>query len=251
MSAIDAVSRIQDIQATLLALRGERGATGAGSAGATAFADALSGATTDRAAGATGPAPTGAGDAGSAIVADARRYLGVPYVFAGEDESGMDCSGLVQRVLEDLGATGVPRLVQGQATIGEEVPSLAQAQPGDLISIDGNSHIVIYAGENKVIHAPRPGKVVSEVPVWFDDSRIVSIRRVPADYVPGVAAADASGAGARSTAATASAASAASITAASSMTSALTALTGSGTTSWTSPSSMMDLAYRQLIGDVA
>jgi len=248
MSAIDAISRIQDIQATLLTLRGDRGATGAGSAGASAFADALSGATTDRAAGTTGSAPAGAGDAGSAIVADARRYLGVPYVFAGEDESGMDCSGLVQRVLEDLGATGVPRLVQGQATIGEAVPSLAQAQPGDLISIDGNSHIVIYAGDNKVIHAPRPGKVVSEVPVWFDDSRIVSIRRVPEDYVPGVAAADASSAGARSTAATASAAS---VTAASSMTSALTALTGSGTTSWTSPSSMMDLAYRQLIGDVA
>lgn len=124
--------------------------------------------------------PTG-GVTGQAVTDAAMKYLGVPYVFGGEDASGMDCSGLVQRVYADLGIE-VPRLVSGQMTAGTEVASLAEAQPGDLIVTDNAEHIVIYAGDNKVIHAPYEGRTVSHVERWFDDSDIVTIRRiVPAD----------------------------------------------------------------------
>ena len=83
----------------------------------------------------------------------------------------------MQRVYKDLGID-VPRLVSGQAKLGTEVPSLAQAKPGDLIVTGGGEHILIYAGDHKVIHAPREGKNVSLVEAYMDDSEIDTIRRV-------------------------------------------------------------------------
>ncbi len=125
--------------------------------------------------------PPGAASAGGqAVVAGAQRYLGVPYVFGGEDTSGMDCSGLVQRVFADLGIE-VPRVVQDQARVGVEVPSLAEAQPGDLLITRDRGHIVIYAGDGMIIHAPRPGKNVELVPNYLGQGDIGTIRRI----VPG------------------------------------------------------------------
>ncbi|WP_203135621.1 C40 family peptidase [Microbacterium sp. JZ31] len=124
------------------------------------------------------------GATGADVVAQAEKYLGVPYVFGGEDASGMDCSGLVQRVFADLGID-VPRVVQDQADVGTEVPSLDQAQPGDLLVTKGEGHIVIYAGDGKIIHAPRPGKDVQLVDNYLSPSEISTIRRiVPAEATP-------------------------------------------------------------------
>lgn len=122
---------------------------------------------------------TPAATTGADIATTAQKYLGVPYVFGGEDASGIDCSGLVQRTLADLGIDA-PRLVSGQSTIGTEVPSKDQVQPGDLIVLDGGEHIVIAIGDGKVIHAPEPGRNVQIADMWFDDSDIVTIRRVGA-----------------------------------------------------------------------
>jgi hypothetical protein len=58
------------------------------------------------------------------------------------------------------------------------VPSLKDAQPGDLIVLKNNEHIVIYAGDGKVIHAPDVGRNVSEVTNWLTDADIETIRRV-------------------------------------------------------------------------
>lgn len=198
----DAIGRIAQIQATLVQLDGVGKTTATSSASvsasvsassgtagtsATDFADALAGAL-----GTTGASDATAGGGavtGADVVADAKKYLGVPYVFGGTSASGLDCSGLVQRVFKDLGID-VPRLVSGQSTVGTEVPSLAQAQPGDLIVTNGGEHIVIYAGNGKVIHAPSEGRNVSLVDNWMDDSDIVTIRRV----VPQASAASASAA---------------------------------------------------------
>lgn len=114
---------------------------------------------------------------GDAVVEEAMKYLGVPYVWGGEDASGMDCSGLVQRVFADLGVT-VPRVARAQATVGTEVPSLAQAQPGDLVVTRGGAHIAIYLGDNKIIHAPQPGENVSIREMFETDADILTIRRV-------------------------------------------------------------------------
>jgi len=179
--------RIGAIQALIQELAAPRAAaTTTAAAGATAtatdFASALSalGLPTDT----TG---TAGGVTGEQIVAQATKYLGVPYVFGGEDETGMDCSGLVQRVLADLGIDA-PRVVVDQADIGVEVPSLDQAQPGDLIVTRDEGHIVIYAGDGKIIHAPRPGKDVQLVDNYLSPAEIGTIRRV-ATAQPAAAAA--------------------------------------------------------------
>ena len=169
MSAIDAVNRIQQIQETFAALQTGTVAD-ASATSSESFASTLAGTQPDATA-ATGSVT------GQDIVADAKKYLGVPYVFGGTTSAGMDCSGLVQTVLKDLGISS-PRLVSGEATLGTAVPSLKDAQPGDLIVLKNNEHIVIYAGDGKVIHAPDVGRNVSEVTNWLTDADIETIRRV-------------------------------------------------------------------------
>lgn len=153
--------------------------------GGTAFADALAVLTgTSSASGASGTgldesasiAP-GSGVTGQDLVASARKYLGVPYVWGGESlaEGGLDCSGLVQRALADLGVDGVPRVARDQATIGTEVASLDDALPGDLVVLSGGSHIGIYVGDGQMIDAPKPGATVTVRDVYAEPT---TIRRI-------------------------------------------------------------------------
>jgi peptidoglycan DL-endopeptidase CwlO len=198
MTMIEAMGRIEQIQSTLLQLSIPKTSptkTEASAAFAASLASALGTSSTSStgATGATGSAVANPGAAtGTDVVASARKYLGVPYVFGGEDASGMDCSGLVQRVYADLGID-VPRLVSGQMKIGTEVGSLAEAQPGDLIVTGGGEHILIYAGNNQVIHAPYEGRTVSLVDAYMTDADIDTIRRVVPH--PNAAAASATGTG--------------------------------------------------------
>jgi len=127
----------------------------------------------------TAPATTttSTGPTGADVVADAEKYLGVPYVLDGESTKGIDCSGLVQKTYSDLGIS-LPRTVHQQKLMGTAVPSLAQAQPGDLIVFKGGGHVAIYEGNDTVIHAPYPGRVVSNEKLWVGDSGIETIRRI-------------------------------------------------------------------------
>ncbi len=101
---------------------------------------------------------------GQAVVADAQQYLGVPYQWGGTNPAtGLDCSGLVQRVYGDLGIQ-MPRTSQEQATVGTAVANLASAQPGDLVFFDpsasGPGHVGIYIGNGQMIDAPHTGAAV-------------------------------------------------------------------------------------------
>jgi cell wall-associated NlpC family hydrolase len=174
MTMVEAMTRMEQIQTTLVQLSGARAAattaTAAQTSGATAFAQALTLTAGAAPSGSTGLATGSA--TGGGVVAAAEKYLGVPYVFGGESRSGMDCSGLVQRVYADVGVA-VPRLVSGQMKIGTPVASLADAKPGDLIVTKGGEHIV-----NKIIHAPYPGRQVCLRDNYLKDSDIETIRRV-------------------------------------------------------------------------
>jgi cell wall-associated NlpC family hydrolase len=175
----EAISSMQSIESQILQLSPvapsatvSSAATASGASFASTL-DAVSGQTVTPSAGQM----VDNGTTGADVVADAQKYIGVPYVFGGTSTSGMDCSGLVQTVYGDLGIK-LPRLVSGQSTIGEAVPSLADAQPGDIISCDGGNHIVIYAGNGMIIQAPKPGEKVEEVKNWITPSNVVSIRRI-------------------------------------------------------------------------
>lgn len=168
MTAIDTVAQIQSRFATISA----PGTATKNGTSAALFAQLVASMTA-----ATSTSSASNAVTGQQIVDSANKYLGVPYVFGGTDSSGIDCSGLVQTSLADVGIK-VDRVVQDQENDGVAVPSLAQAQPGDLIVLDGGEHIVIYEGNGKVIHAPETGRNVQEAPVWFTDADIVTIRRV-------------------------------------------------------------------------
>jgi cell wall-associated NlpC family hydrolase len=153
-------SRISEIQARFLTA--PRTTTAAADWTAAASAAGLTGtsATSATAAGTAGSASEGA------VVAEARKYLGVPYLWGGTDPAkGLDCSGFTKLVYGNLGID-LPRTSSQQATAGTAVASLADARPGDLVFFDhspgrpGIDHVGIYVGDGKMIAAPQAGEVV-------------------------------------------------------------------------------------------
>ena len=142
---------------------------GLGMAGLGSSLGALSGGAAAKSAGAV---------TGDAVVADAKKYVGVPYVWGGTNPAvGMDCSGFVQRVFKDLGVD-LPRVVSDQMRQGTPVASLAQAKPGDLLVSFGGEHISIYLGNGKAIDAPVPGKTIQIRDAWEQQSNLTAIRRI-------------------------------------------------------------------------
>jgi len=116
---------------------------------------------------------------GDAVVADAKKYLGIPYVFGSTDPSrGLDCSSLVQRAYADLGIQ-LPRNSWEQAKAGQPVASLAAAKPGDILAFGSPVHHVgIYLGDNQMIAAPHTGDHVKIQKVYEQPT---AIRRVVTD----------------------------------------------------------------------
>lgn len=97
-----------------------------------------------------------------ALIATAKKYLGVPYKWGGTNPAvGLDCSGFTQLVYRQNGVS-LPRVAQDQQDVGTRVASLADAKPGDLLFFgDPATHVTMYLGDNKMIHAPRTGRDVS------------------------------------------------------------------------------------------
>jgi len=116
----------------------------------------------------------------SAVVNKAYQYLGIRYVWGGSTPNGFDCSGLTQYVYRSQGVN-IPRVASAQANVGSYV-SIANAQAGDLLYFGNSSitHVGIYIGNNKMIHAPRPGKNVEIVDISWHvrNYRIVGARRI-------------------------------------------------------------------------
>ncbi|MCX4822528.1 NlpC/P60 family protein [Streptomyces sp. NBC_01142] len=100
----------------------------------------------------------------AAAVMAARSVVGRPYVWGANGPSGFDCSGLTQWSYAQAGVA-LPRTSQAQRSAGRQV-SLAQAQPGDLVTYgDDAGHIGMYMGNGQVVHAPYPGASVRYDPV--------------------------------------------------------------------------------------
>lgn len=128
---------------------------------------------------------------GKAIVREAEKHLGVPYVWGGKEENkdgGLDCSGFTSVVLQSFGikvsATATEQYMGG---LGIERPALG---PGDLVFFVSEGptplHVGIYAGEDEFIHAPGTGKTISRTSLskGYFSTRYVGARRYAAPYKP-------------------------------------------------------------------
>lgn len=123
------------------------------------------------------------------IVTLAKAQLGRRYRIGGTTpEGGFDCSGLVRYVMSALNVQ-LPRTAAQQATRGRAVVAdTAQLRPGDLLAFGSSkrvSHIGIYIGDGRFIHASTTAGRVIESPVNRPPARrikpLVGVRRVLAD----------------------------------------------------------------------
>ena len=106
----------------------------------------------------------------TAVVEAALGYRGVPYVWGGTSASGLDCSGLTQRVYREALGIDLPRLADEQGGLGESV-SMDELLPGDLLfwgEGSGVYHVAIYAGDGEYVHASSgKGRVVRQGMEYF------------------------------------------------------------------------------------
>lgn len=87
-----------------------------------------------------------------ALLTEAKKYIGVPYVWGGSTPNGFDCSGFLNYVYNKIGVT-IPRTV---ATIWNATTPVSSPNVGDIVFYEtatGPSHAGIYLGDNKFIHA--------------------------------------------------------------------------------------------------
>ena len=100
---------------------------------------------------------------GNAVQA-AYAFRGTRYVMGGTSRSGFDCSGFVRYILGATDGVALPRTATEQYYHGAPIPD-GQLQPGDLVFFKntykrGISHVGIYAGAGKFIHAANAHKGV-------------------------------------------------------------------------------------------
>ena len=127
------------------------------------------------------------GGKASELVMQAMGLLGVPYKRGGtSEEKGFDCSGFVRYMFEKSVGLVLPRRAEEQAKVTEEI-SRSELKPGDLVFFNTLkrtfSHVGIYVGDGKFIHAPRPGKAVrvDDMREAYWQKRFNGARRVQVD----------------------------------------------------------------------
>ncbi|MEW1753749.1 C40 family peptidase [Streptomyces angustmyceticus] len=99
-------------------------------------------------------------------LAFARAQMGKPYVWGATGPSSYDCSGLTQAAWKAAGVS-LPRTTWDQVKVGQRVAT-KDLKPGDLVFFyDDISHVGMYIGGGKMIHAPHPGANVREESIYY------------------------------------------------------------------------------------
>lgn len=137
------------------------GKTGYVSSDYIVLTDAVSASTSEEAEVASAAASSSA--IGSDIVAYAKNFLGCKYVYGANGPNTFDCSGFTKYIMAHFGYT-LNRTASAQLSNGSSV-SCSNLQPGDLVFFKNNtskaaSHVGIYVGSGKFIHASSTGRTV-------------------------------------------------------------------------------------------
>ncbi|MFE8096236.1 C40 family peptidase, partial [Bacillus toyonensis] len=94
------------------------------------------------------------------VIAEAKKFLGLPYVWGGTTPSGFDCSGYMQYIFKNVAGVKLPRVAREQQNAGVQIP-VSEVQPGDLIFWGKPAHhVAMYIGNGQYIHAPQTGDVI-------------------------------------------------------------------------------------------
>src|SRR5689334_6213612 len=101
---------------------------------------------------------------GPELVFQALATAGVPYRRGGESpQTGFDCSGLVAHVYKEAFGVQLPHNAREQSRVGRHI-TVSGLEPGDLVFYNTErrpySHVGIYLGDHRFIHAPKPGASV-------------------------------------------------------------------------------------------
>ncbi|MBN6886570.1 peptidoglycan DL-endopeptidase LytE [Cytobacillus horneckiae] len=112
-----------------------------------------------------------------ALINEAKKYIGVAYVWGGSTPAGFDCSGYLNFVFNNIGIS-IPRTVE---TIWNATKSVSSPSKGDIVFFEtykaGPSHAGIYLGNNKFIHAGTSnGVTISDMTLDYWDSRYLGAK---------------------------------------------------------------------------
>jgi cell wall-associated NlpC family hydrolase len=118
----------------------------------------------------------------SSLTRSAMRFLGTPYAFGGTSTRGFDCSGYVQHVFAMMGVH-LPRTADAQYDVARKIAGAMR--PGDLVFFQtyttGVSHVGIYLGNDRFVHAASGGVMVSSLHESYWAARYLGAKRVTAD----------------------------------------------------------------------
>jgi cell wall-associated NlpC family hydrolase len=123
-------------------------------------------------------------DRASELAMRAVGLIGIRYKYGGNvPEGGLDCSGLVRYLFKEVWNADLPRTSQEISQVGEHVDS-KNLRPGDLVFYNtlrrSFSHVGVYLGDNKFIHAPSAGGQVriESMDVGYWKKRFNGARRI-------------------------------------------------------------------------
>lgn len=126
-------------------------------------------------------------NAGSELTIRAINLIGTKYKYGGDNpETGVDCSGLVRYLFKDVWGTDLPRRSLEISHLGQKIDLVEDLQPGDLVFYNTRrrafSHVGIYLGDNKFIHAPSSGGRVriESMDLTYWKARFNGARRIDA-----------------------------------------------------------------------